>query len=375
MRRWFVALVVAVLAIASVNAAAQDELAPVRKAFETMHVTWKAKCEGRRKAMAFGAPVRYAPYDPESEYGRLVFAYRDAQRAFMRAFRASDWESLRGKDDRDLLRVGLTQVLLTSLRGDDLDPGVRAAELLIRSAPEAAHARYARAWRLPLLIAERDGAAASLKRSTQLLEAAFDDTERASLERERGDALAALGRAKDAVAAWKRSAALGDRWAPRRVEVFDRKAPALPDGKWVPEREETTDAPTLLLFMGSADYEGLAAAVRVDALRREIGLDRLNVVGVVYPVNGILIPENRAAALARDHHERVGGDCETAMADVRRRLGLSFPLLVNTPGDWGGEKQYLLESVLLDGDGKVVAFGAREGRLGVLAEAARRLAR
>ena len=359
-----------ILGIAGSPAAAPEEL---RDAFSEMQRTWTEMNEGRRVLLGLGQPVQWTPDEPETEYGQLLIAYRDARNAFMDRFAASDWDEQVAADDRKAMSVGLAQTISHAMRDGDPVDGVRAAERLLDLELDPRATDLVVAWRLPLLLTETAGVAAAQARARELLPRATRDITRAHVHTFVGDAASALGNIDEALAAWERGEHLGHPGAGPRRALLGQAAPALPDGSWIGEPPTAEARPRLLLFLGSSDYEGLAQAVRVAELRTRVGAERLDVIGIVHPVNGVLLPESRAAVLDGSHHERAGGAPVEALTKVHSRLDLGFPLLVDDSGRWAGTEQHRFDGVLLDATGRVVAFGGREGRLGVLTAAIERL--
>lgn len=359
-----------ILGIAACPSAAPEELDDT---FAEMQRAWTAMNEGRRVLLGLGQPVQWEPDEPETEYGRLLIAYRDARNAFMDRFAASDWDEPVSAEGRKALSVGLAQTIAHAMRDGDPDDGVRAAERLLDLELDPRATELVVAWRLPVLLTETTGIDAALTRARELLPRAKRDITQAHAHAFMGDAASALGRVEDALAAWKRAERLGHPGAGPRRALLGRAAPALPDGTWVGEAPTDAERPRLLLFLGSSDYEGLALAVRVAELRKRVGVARLDVVGIVHPVNGALLPESRAAVLDGSHHERAGGAPVEGLTRVHERLDLGFPLLVDDSGRWAGTEQHRFDGVLLDSKGQVVAFGGREGRPGVLSAAVERL--
>lgn len=370
------------LSLALVGAAAVPVLSAeptaddVRAAYGRLSEAWTAKTAGHRSVLAKGQPVRGPIGDPDSEWGRLLTSYRDAQRAFMDAFRASRWSALDAATDHELLRVGLSEIVDEALLLGPDARAVRAAETLVERLPDTNAARYAIGWRLPVLLAETHGLAPALERAERLREQTRTDTEKRLLDTWRGDALAALGRADAARAAWTAAAAAGEEPARRRVALAGRALPALPPGKDVGGTARIAPGKVnVVLFLGSSDFEGLSLATRLEDWLGSLAGERPNVVGVVVPVNGTLVTDGRRRILERTETRRVGHDTEASVEALRRALGITFPCRINADpdGTWAGAPQHLIRAVVVGRDGKVVAFSGREAHVGLVRAAATRL--
>lgn len=366
-------LAIAALLLSGVPLLAEPLADDVRDAFSEMQRTWTEMNDGRRVLLGLGQPVQWEPDEPETEYGRLLIEYRDARNTFMDRFARADWSEPVSAEDRKPMSVGLAQTIAHAMRDGDPVDGARAAERLLELELDARATDLAIAWRLPVLLAETSGAERAATRARELLGLAGRDATRAHVHTFLGDAASALGHDEQARAAWREGERLGHPGAGPRRALLGEVAPPLPDGTWIGERPTEGKRPRLLLFLGSADYEGLAQAVRVADLRNRLGAERLDVVGIVHPVNGVLLPRGREAALDGSHHERTGGAPAAGLARVRETLDLGFPLLVDDTGRWAATEQHRFDGVLLDTKGRVVAFGGREGRLGVLTAAVERL--